>query len=155
MYWSFGPSATTYDTPDWLHERCHRSLRCDCDVTIDPETHEMLQYYINVLVSSKWLSDSRSSSKLSRIHQGLTRVIRGCFENELHLDSLLAAMSSRMRYLEGWDVAPATDVFICRALRALRQRLRAPCSPRSCMTCSLSVLLRHIATIRPQPRHIC
>ena len=33
-------------------------------------------------------------------------------------------MSSRMRYLEGWDVAPATDVFICRALRALRQRLR-------------------------------
>ena len=52
-------------------------------------------------------------------------IVQGCFASELHLYSLLASMSSRMQYLEHWTAAPGTDIFIQKAMGALRRYLES------------------------------
>lgn len=89
--------------------------------SIDSSAHQLLQYYIHVLVPSKWHVDSKSNAKLPRVEAASMSVIRGCLASELHLYSLLASMSSRMQNLERWSAAPPTELFIDKALRGLRK----------------------------------
>ena len=92
---------------------------------LDESVLQLLHYYIHVLVPSKWHVDSQSNQKLARIEAASQGVIRGCLANELHLYSLLASMASRMQNLEHWSVAPPTDLYIHKALVALRRYIDA------------------------------
>jgi hypothetical protein len=87
---------------------------------LDPTVLELLHYYINVLVPSKWHVDSKSKQKLARIEAASKGVIEACLADELHMYSLLASMASRMENLEHWSNALPTDLYIHKALVALR-----------------------------------
>jgi hypothetical protein len=84
-----------------------------------------LHYYMNVLVPSKWHVDSQSKQKLARIEAASKGVIKGCLADELHMYSLLASMASRIENLEHWSNALPTDLYIHKALVALRQYIYA------------------------------
>lgn len=92
---------------------------------LDPLVLQLLHYYIHVLVPSKWHVDYQSNQKLARIEAASKNVIQGCLANQLHMFSLLASMASRMQNLEHWSTAPPTDVYIHKALVALRRYLDA------------------------------
>jgi hypothetical protein len=92
---------------------------------LDPLVLQLLHYYIHVLVPSKWHVDSQSNQKLARIEAASKGVIKGCLADELHMYSLLASMASRMQNLEHWSTAPPTDLYIHKALVALRRYIDA------------------------------
>ena len=88
---------------------------------LDTSVLQLLHYYVHVLVPSKWHVDSQSNQKLARIDAASRGVIKGCLTDELHMYSLLASMASRMQNLEHWSAAPRTDLYIHKALVALRR----------------------------------
>jgi hypothetical protein len=92
---------------------------------LDPLILELFHYYIHVLVPSKWHVDSQSKQKLARIEAASKGVIQGCLSDELHLYSLLASMASRMQNLEHWSTPLPTDLYIHKALVALRRYINA------------------------------
>lgn len=92
---------------------------------LDPSVLELFHYYIHVLVPSKWHVDSQSKQKLARIEAASKGVIQGCLSDELHLYSLLASMASRMQNLEHWSTPLPTDLYIHKALVALRRYINA------------------------------
>lgn len=92
---------------------------------LDPLVLELFHYYIHVLVPSKWHVDSQSKQKLARIEAASKGVIQGCLSDELHLYSLLASMASRMQNLEHWPAPLPTDLYIHKALVALRRYMDA------------------------------
>ena len=92
---------------------------------LDPLVLKLLHYYIDVLVPSKWHVDSLSKQKLARVEAASKGVIKGCLEDELHMYSLLASMASRMQNLEQWPAVLPTDMYVHRALVALRRYIGA------------------------------
>jgi hypothetical protein len=90
-------------------------------VRLDEQAHMLLQYYIKVIFPSRFHAETRIRPAVK--HQfdlAEQEVVRECLRNELHMITLLASSASRMQYMEKVPVQNGTDVYMQRALRALR-----------------------------------
>ena len=88
----------------------------------DEQTYILLQYYIKVVYPSRFHAETRSrSAQKHQFHLAENEVIRDCLENELHMITLLTSTASRMQYMERTPVKEGTDIYMHRALKALRR----------------------------------
>lgn len=95
-------------------------------IKLDEQTHMLLQYYIRVIYPSRFHAETRArSAEKHQFHLAENEVIRDCLENELHMITLLTSTASRMQYLEKTPVKEDTDVYMHRALKALRRYVAA------------------------------
>jgi hypothetical protein len=87
----------------------------------DEQTYILIQYYLKVVYPSRFHAETRSQSpQKHQFHLAENEVIRDCLENELHMVTLLTSTASRMQHMEGTPLKQGTDIYMQRALRALR-----------------------------------
>lgn len=142
---------STLNVTQWLHQACGRDPRnqsprlawqlprtiCSHDDAVDPFdstatridswTHNVVHYYINKLTPDCFIAESRPSCPApGQFRSAINARIQACLSSELHMFSLMASCSSRMRRFEcvtSQSKETSPEYFVDKAVKALRQHL--------------------------------
>jgi hypothetical protein len=105
-----------------------RSLSSYGEVEFDVWAHRIVQYFTSYLIPSIISSDVEPSFLVGCDQESfIHNIVRGCLSNKMHMDSLLAFTSDRMKYVTQDQLArnDTPEIYAVKAIRAVRASLQS------------------------------
>lgn len=93
-------------------------------VQMNAEVQRLMQYFLRAAYPNTWHLQSRLSKKQrSSLQRNAEVILKSCFDNDVNLFTMLAAMSSRLRYLEQYDNQSDNPEYFSKAIAAIQSHI--------------------------------